>query len=62
MIKKKTKDRLNMFLLASSLLIIFGTHIYMLMNGLPQEAIKIHAILNLGAGLMFIGHLMLQRK
>jgi len=43
------------------IIVIFGTHIYMLVYGLPESQMTAHAWLNLGAGLL-IGYAWMKRN
>lgn len=47
-------NTLSMILLIVGLLIVFGTHIWMLMNGLPQEQVTAHSWINIGAGVILL--------
>ena len=44
-----SNNKLNWWLYIIGLVIVLGTHIYMLMYGLPQSQMMAHAILNLVA-------------
>lgn len=45
-------NKLSWWLYGIGLLIVFGTHVYMLVASLPAEQMMAHAILNLFAGVL----------
>ncbi len=48
---KNEKVRVGLFYLA--MVIVIGSHLYMLAAGLPAEQMTAHAVLNIVAGIIF---------
>lgn len=50
----KTSDTLSMWLYGIGILIVVGSHIYMLVAGLPDDQIVPHSLVNLVAATLLV--------